>query len=60
MPYIDYKTNTCLPYNVYSTDMNCGNVHPTGDYVDGLGEGGLEKGHIANELSAVCIKGKIN
>lgn len=53
--------DTYLQYSEELTDLNYGNVHLTGDYVSGRRESGLEKGHIANELSALNIlKGTVH
>lgn len=60
MPKIDRELDTSLQDNEELTDLNYGNVHLTGDYVGGLRESGLEKGHIANELSALnLLKGTV-
>lgn len=37
------------------TNLKYGNVHLTGDYVGGHRESGLEKGHIANDLSELNL-----
>lgn len=53
--------DTCLQYNEELTDLNYGNVHLMGDYVSGRRESGLEKGRIANELSALnLLKGTVH
>lgn len=53
--------DTYLQYSEELTDLNYGNVHLTGDYVSGRRESGLEKGHIANELSALnLLKGTVH